>query len=563
MLSLNMAEGNQPSGPPPIDPTNIATTGPYAGLPVLPPGFVWNQYPWHPSFMSDPEWYDTLGVDALERRQVFKITDENELHRALGELLDEFPNKGMEMMFQSAVKGRADAIRWLLQKGVRAHPVDDGEAEEGDDMTCVPVHAAAFNGNLECLKVLVEEAGVSVNVTDDLGGTPLMRAATGKRTDIVRWLLEKGADPTPVQEMEGGAHFSALDFAAHEGDPEGLKIIFEVLEEKFTAEEKDTRSIVTSQLLQAAAYSGKVDALQFLLSKGGFPPDGVTELNAAQRDVIEMALRRAQKAEADLLRILLSYFTKPDVDGRLQYFHTQPETTDSLVSTAMNAIGRGDTETFELVWQTTLDDPGPDMETIEIRSGENVPKQEILNAMLFEAAKGGHLDAVKLMAQYGASFDEAHGPSFTPLLYIAAAKNHVEVLRYLLDIHNPDIDRAGGRYANGPTALAIAIIEGFAEAAKLLLMHGGPVEQIEHQVDSEKATRLVLSAAKVYRQQIKVVFADATYEVEVEPGVDVVSVDLVEGDTDWLSFIRKRKSDEELAKIDPFGRELRVPEGSS
>lgn len=96
MLSLNMAEGNQPSGPPPIDPTNIATTGPYAGLPVLPPGFVWNQYPWHPSFLSDPEWYDTLGVDALERRQVFEITDENELHRAFGELLDGFPNKGME-----------------------------------------------------------------------------------------------------------------------------------------------------------------------------------------------------------------------------------------------------------------------------------------------------------------------------------------------------------------------------------------------------------------------------------------------------------------------------------
>lgn len=39
------------------------------------------------------------------------------------------------------------------------------------------------------------DAGADVNVADNVGVTPLLRAAGSKETDIVRLLLEKGADP--------------------------------------------------------------------------------------------------------------------------------------------------------------------------------------------------------------------------------------------------------------------------------------------------------------------------------------------------------------------------------
>jgi ankyrin repeat protein len=195
-----------------IDPNNIATTGPYAGLPVLPEGMVWSQFPWNSKFVEDPDWYDSLGLDMLERRQVFKTTDNEELQRKLEEILREFPHKGMDILFQACVKRRPDVVRWCLGKGVRAHPVP-GE----DDETCVPIHAAAYNGCLECAKILVEEGGVSVNAKDDMGGTPVMRAAKGKHSDIVRWLIEKGADLTQRDTTDQG-EVSALDYAVLGGD---------------------------------------------------------------------------------------------------------------------------------------------------------------------------------------------------------------------------------------------------------------------------------------------------------------------------------------------------------
>jgi hypothetical protein len=46
-----------------LDPDGIAQ-----GLPDLPDDMVWHQYPWHPDFVADPEWHDTLGVNMARRR---------------------------------------------------------------------------------------------------------------------------------------------------------------------------------------------------------------------------------------------------------------------------------------------------------------------------------------------------------------------------------------------------------------------------------------------------------------------------------------------------------------
>lgn len=571
VVSLAMA-ANNPGTPsaPFIDPTIIATSGPYAGYPVLPEGMEWTQFPWDPKFVEDPEWYDTLGLDMLQRRQVFETTDKDELHRKLEELLTEFPRKGMDILFKACVKKRPDVVRWCLNKGVRAHPNPgvDSDNEEGDNMACVPIHAAAANGCLECVKILVEEAGVGVNSKDELGGTPVMRAATGKHTDILRWLVEKGADLRHRETTDDGK-LNALDHAVLTGDVNTVRLIFEVLEKEVKQEEKEPPSLVTNMVMRAVGDCGDIDTLNFILEKGGFPTNAETDtwkgsrLTEDQRTAIKTALRQAYQPKPEFLKILLSYLSQPDNNGNLPYIRLEPDLIGPLFGTAVSALKRGDISTFELLWHTVLDDPNdPDWETVPTSFESKQPKQEALNYLLIEAVGSGQLDAVKLMLKYGADVHKAHGRSFTPPLYVAVIDNRVQVVRYLLEEYGSEqLDIAGGRYANGPTALACAVMANdprWKETVKILLMYGGPIEVIEWKVEVDRARKLVVSVANVYRQETTVVISDDTYEVEKQAGIHYVSLELKDEDIGWLQRIQKRKSDEELAREDPWERELKM-----
>ncbi|KAF2215798.1 hypothetical protein CERZMDRAFT_18765, partial [Cercospora zeae-maydis SCOH1-5] len=84
----------------------------------------------------------------------------------------------------AAVTGAKDIILRLLEMGIIA--------SSETDRTLMPLHAACYNGHLDCAKLLIQ-SGMNINCRDEFGGTALMRAAVGGRTEIVRWLLDSGA----------------------------------------------------------------------------------------------------------------------------------------------------------------------------------------------------------------------------------------------------------------------------------------------------------------------------------------------------------------------------------
>ncbi|KAF2718130.1 ankyrin, partial [Polychaeton citri CBS 116435] len=89
-------------------------------------------------------------------------------------------------MFDAARMGFPDVIRFLFQAGASAVPKYQPWSE--------PLHAACFSGQLECVKMLVEEVGLDVNARSLEGGaTPLIRAAVGGQANVVVWLLANGA----------------------------------------------------------------------------------------------------------------------------------------------------------------------------------------------------------------------------------------------------------------------------------------------------------------------------------------------------------------------------------
>ena len=53
---------------------------------------------------------------------------------------------------------------------------------------------AVRNGDIENVKLLLDN-GIDINIRDRFGGTALNLASSGDHTDIVRLLLDRGANP--------------------------------------------------------------------------------------------------------------------------------------------------------------------------------------------------------------------------------------------------------------------------------------------------------------------------------------------------------------------------------
>ncbi|KAF2801480.1 ankyrin [Mytilinidion resinicola] len=261
---LPLSAPDDPDHDPNPDPTD-----PYAGLPPLPANMVWNSFPLNPLYLSDSAWYDTLGNSQIAIRRLFASPSKSTQIASSLALLDEFPARGPDILFAAAVKGKAHVISALLQAGVAPQPTP-GSA---DDMAQVPLQAAAFNGQLAAVRVLVEEGGVGVDAEDDVGSTALMQACGGAHPDIVAWLLERGADPRRRQ--EGGTGTGAAEFTAGGGCVECVRLLLERVAKE--GEAGDGGVEITPLALQAGAHSRSIEMVRFLLEKGGYPVDDVDE----------------------------------------------------------------------------------------------------------------------------------------------------------------------------------------------------------------------------------------------------------------------------------------------
>ena len=92
-------------------------------------------------------------------------------------------------------------MRFLLQKGANANITDrDGNS---------PMMYATAKSFTEGVDILIRYGG-SVNLANSSGETPLIRAVQLRSVDLIRKLLEAGADPDKADVLAGK---SARDYA--------------------------------------------------------------------------------------------------------------------------------------------------------------------------------------------------------------------------------------------------------------------------------------------------------------------------------------------------------------
>jgi ankyrin repeat protein len=186
----------------------------------------------------------------------------------------------------------ADGIRELLEK----HPADT--LIEYDEHKITPLIKAAWEGDAEITKILLD-AGAKVNASaTDTKETALLNAVKRGHTEVVDLLLKAGADITPADVFG----FNAFTTAVAAGNKELAATLLE-------AGAKIDQGAHGLTPLMFAVSSGDVEMLHFLAKRGA-------NVNYGAKGGVQSALHLAiYSAKPDMVKELIAL--KADVNAKL------------------------------------------------------------------------------------------------------------------------------------------------------------------------------------------------------------------------------------------------------
>ena len=159
--------------------------------------------------------------------------------------------------------------------------------EDANQVT--PLYAAASNGNLKCVLLLLEAGANQDQGRTDNGATPLCIAAHNGHLEVVRFLVESGANKDQGRTDNG---VTPLFIAAQRGHLEVVRFLVE------SGAKKDHRCLMNGATpLFIAAHEGHLEVVPFLIESGAnkdqSTTDGMTPLFiAAQRGHLEVVFHQ-------------------------------------------------------------------------------------------------------------------------------------------------------------------------------------------------------------------------------------------------------------------------------
>jgi ankyrin repeat protein len=211
--------------------------------------------------------------------------------------------------FQAAERGDADRVEELLRERPNL-------ADETDGRTLSALHYAASEGHADVVRVLLD-GGADPRVSALGGMTPLFLAAAGGHAEVAVILVKRGADANarspwnPVRVAAGEGHLEVVRALLKVGaDPEGHNIPplmaaasaghLEIMDLLVKAGAKVNRVTLDdfSSALTVAASRGQIEAVQWLIAHGA----NVNHDDVHGRTALMLAEENGHPAVVDLLK---------------------------------------------------------------------------------------------------------------------------------------------------------------------------------------------------------------------------------------------------------------------
>jgi len=422
------------------------------------------------------------------------------------------------LLFDAALRGHVRVLKTLLS-------MYKLESFVWDCMASTPLIVAIQNGHTDVVRVLLEHgADPLLPSRFDRGETPLHTVARYPReVDIAAMLVNASSDIAPRQRPDG----TPLHLAARSGHVRMVEMLLDRGADYMQIENNSTP-------LGLAVKGGHLVTAKVLLKKSpdlkGHVVAGLPMLNAVAGEcTAEMALlllqhgasqhegvdqgdlplhTAASKGNAAVIRVLLDHGARVDdqcVDGKTALLHAvmseQANAVKILLDAGANTLLM--TTSGHQPLHLVSDRDGPMIVDALLDHGADMAARDAEGVSpVASAMKKGLSQVVMRLVERGADVDDK--TSKLPLLSLAIDNGDLDTVSFL---HSHGADLAAVDEF-GCTALHVAAKNGHVDIAKFLLGHGADCQA----VDSYGWTPLLLAAANGY---------DSVAEVLIQKGADL------------------------------------------
>jgi uncharacterized protein len=379
-----------------------------------------------------------------------------------------------------------------------------------EDVVDEKFFSSARTGDIDTLLSYLKQ-GTHVSSRDGKGNTPLIIASGRGRVDVIRVLLEYGAQ---VDEETAFGLFeskSAIAWASSQG-----------------------RVDVVSLLLQAGANP------HFPSAKGVFL--GKTPM-----------MWSASQGRTDVVRVLLAAGVDVNYASPIGNFKGK--------TSLMWASSQGRLDTVAVLLEAGADVNAVDADGVSAlswASGSEASDNEGYKKGLMEKANKGHFEVVKKLLRYGAKPDLRDKDGITAIMY-ASFHGHTRAVQTLLN-HGAD---ASVMNKAGKTALQLALNAGFADTAQVIINGPTIIDAPIHELMETSTCGWILSVLRapfgtgVYPTDV----TKARSKYSIEESCDYLSgigLDTYLGD---LLYLTRETSVEEVIEVlsfQPFAAKIRA-----
>lgn len=406
----------------------------------------------------------------------------------------------------------ADRVRTLMYANV--------DVNEKNYAGITPLTIAAEKGNMEIIKMLVEDGNALVNEASSYGVTPLIAAAAAGNDEAVAYLVEQGANVSAKDDWGK----TALIYAATLDNP---KLVSSVIKLDKTA--VNLPDNLGNTALIYAAQKGLLDNIKILLANGANanyrnPATGISAISAAAAEGNSAAIRmlvRTGKADVNI----------SDLSGRTPIFYAVEQNQEDALRTLLSLgadVNAQDNNGVSVLMRASAKNRQDCVNILLRQKGINPNLKDFQDrTALIYSVYADELAPTQALLKAGADLNVRDSSQNTPLMSAIKAKNDRAALFFIQQGAELTAVNSSGENAfmltdeylpNSMTAnvLKVKKAESYQDALQLQAQKLAEVRTLEQQLAQEEALVKELQEQQAAKAQQEAQAQEAALRAKLE-----------------------------------------------